>query len=119
MVPKKGTLAEIAIATNSAPIASGSSHYNDSPIGESDSDSGSPSLASTATHSDNEDVPNDLNIQEDGSQKGKGRKRVIGKEPRTRKKGQKFQCTGYGDCNLCFTRSEHLSRHIRFVVVIP
>jgi hypothetical protein len=24
-----------------------------------------------------------------------------------------FQCTGYGDCKMTFTRSEHLARHIR------
>src|SRR5579859_390861 len=25
-----------------------------------------------------------------------------------------FQCTGYGDCTMQFTRSEHLARHIRY-----
>ncbi|KAI8977214.1 hypothetical protein BDF20DRAFT_821790, partial [Mycotypha africana] len=24
-----------------------------------------------------------------------------------------FKCTGYGDCNMVFTRSEHLARHAR------
>lgn len=24
-----------------------------------------------------------------------------------------FQCSGYGDCNMTFTRSEHLARHVR------
>lgn len=33
---------------------------------------------------------------------------------RKKKKGQKFFCKGYGDCNLSFTRSEHLARHIRY-----
>lgn len=28
-------------------------------------------------------------------------------------KGRTFQCTGYPDCNMTFTRSEHLARHIR------
>ena len=32
-----------------------------------------------------------------------------------KKKGQKFYCQGFGDCNLSFTRSEHLLRHIRYV----
>lgn len=32
---------------------------------------------------------------------------------RKKKKGQKFFCKGYGECNLSFTRSEHLARHIR------
>ncbi|KAI5794808.1 hypothetical protein FPQ18DRAFT_304169 [Pyronema domesticum] len=30
-----------------------------------------------------------------------------------KKKGTKFHCTNYGPCNLSFTRSEHLARHIR------
>jgi len=30
-----------------------------------------------------------------------------------KKKGTKFHCTGFGSCNLAFTRSEHLARHIR------
>lgn len=30
------------------------------------------------------------------------------------KRGSKlFQCTGFGDCRMCFSRSEHLARHIR------
>ncbi|KAI8068070.1 hypothetical protein BC940DRAFT_238535, partial [Gongronella butleri] len=24
-----------------------------------------------------------------------------------------FQCTGYGNCRMVFTRSEHLARHMR------
>ena len=30
-----------------------------------------------------------------------------------KKKGQRFFCTEYPPCNLSFTRSEHLARHIR------
>lgn len=30
-----------------------------------------------------------------------------------RSKGRTFQCTGYPGCNMTFTRSEHLARHIR------
>ena len=36
--------------------------------------------------------------------------------PRKKKKGQRFFCTGFPPCQLSFTRSEHLARHIRFVV---
>lgn len=44
--------------------------------------------------------------------------RSDGEAPRSptknkKKKGQKFFCKGYGSCNLSFTRSEHLARHIR------
>lgn len=30
-----------------------------------------------------------------------------------------FQCRGYGDCRMVFSRSEHLARHIRSVVPCP
>lgn len=33
--------------------------------------------------------------------------------PVKKKKGQKFFCKDYPPCNLSFTRSEHLARHIR------
>ena len=36
------------------------------------------------------------------------------KKPKT-KSNKVFQCTGYGDCTMQFTRSEHLARHIRLV----
>ena len=26
-----------------------------------------------------------------------------------------FQCRGYGDCRMVFSRSEHLARHVRYV----
>lgn len=32
-----------------------------------------------------------------------------------KKKSQRFYCTDYPPCNLSFTRSEHLARHIRYV----
>jgi hypothetical protein len=34
-----------------------------------------------------------------------------------KKKSQRFYCTDYPPCNLSFTRSEHLARHIRFVKI--
>lgn len=36
--------------------------------------------------------------------------------PSKKKKGQKFYCTDFPPCNLSFTRSEHLARHIRWAV---
>ena len=33
-----------------------------------------------------------------------------------KKKGQRFYCKDYPPCNLSFTRSEHLARHIRSVL---
>jgi len=35
--------------------------------------------------------------------------------PSKKKKGQRFFCTDFPPCQLSFTRSEHLARHIRFV----
>ncbi|KAG1447466.1 hypothetical protein G6F46_011552 [Rhizopus delemar] len=36
------------------------------------------------------------------------------KSPSRRRSGPKvFRCTGYGDCNMVFTRQEHLNRHER------
>ena len=29
-----------------------------------------------------------------------------------------FQCRGYGDCRMVFSRSEHLARHIRWVLCL-
>ena len=48
-------------------------------------------------------------------------------QKRTRSSRPKlFQCKGYGDCNMVFTRSEHLARHARkhtgekpFVCIVP
>lgn len=36
--------------------------------------------------------------------------------PSKKKKGQRFFCTDFAPCQLSFTRSEHLARHIRCVV---
>lgn len=37
--------------------------------------------------------------------------------PSKKKKGQRFFCTDFPPCNLSFTRSEHLARHIRYVML--
>ncbi|RCH98352.1 hypothetical protein CU098_011340 [Rhizopus stolonifer] len=34
-------------------------------------------------------------------------------KPRRRSGPKVFQCTGYGECNMVFTRQEHLNRHER------
>jgi hypothetical protein len=51
-------------------------------------------------------------------------KQVPFADPKAGKKGRRrsstrtgpklFKCTGYGDCNMVFTRSEHLARHERY-----
>ena len=56
------------------------------------------------------------NASGNGSRPGSSSKDSTGaiKKPKT-KSTKLFQCTGYGDCTMQFTRSEHLARHIRFV----
>ena len=36
--------------------------------------------------------------------------------PSKKKKGQRFFCTEFPPCQLSFTRSEHLARHIRYII---
>lgn len=38
--------------------------------------------------------------------------------PSKKKKGQRFFCTDFPPCTLSFTRSEHLARHIRYVLLL-
>lgn len=53
-------------------------------------------------HSDDgEDGSDEESVNADGSKSSK------------KKKSQRFYCTDYPPCNLSFTRSEHLARHIR------
>jgi hypothetical protein len=42
----------------------------------------------------------------------------VSKKTKT-KSNKVFQCTGYGDCTMQFTRSEHLARHIRYLILCP
>jgi len=48
-----------------------------------------------------DDGSDDESVNADGTRSGK------------KKKSQRFYCTDYPPCNLSFTRSEHLARHIR------
>ena len=52
--------------------------------------------------------------EEDGSD-GESVDDESGRPSKKKKKGQRFFCTDYPPCNLSFTRSEHLARHIRYV----
>ena len=40
-----------------------------------------------------------------------------GSRSNKKKKSQRFYCTDYPPCNLSFTRSEHLARHIRYICI--
>jgi hypothetical protein len=50
---------------------------------------------------DGEEGSDDESVNADGTRSSK------------KKKSQRFYCTDYPPCNLSFTRSEHLARHIR------
>lgn len=51
----------------------------------------------------NDDGSDDESVNADGTKSNK------------KKKSQRFYCTDYPPCNLSFTRSEHLARHIRYL----
>lgn len=64
---------------------------------------------------DSEDV--DMGDSDDG-QEGSDEDESVnadGTRSTKKKKSQRFWCTEYPPCNLSFTRSEHLARHIRCV----
>jgi hypothetical protein len=65
----------------------------------------------TAKSRDGEDV--DMDGSDDGEE-GSDEESVNADGTRSKKKkSQRFYCTDYPPCNLSFTRSEHLARHIR------
>lgn len=67
---------------------------------------------------DSEDV--DMDDSDEG-QEGSDEEESVnadGTRSTKKKKSQRFWCTDYPPCNLSFTRSEHLARHIRCVTII-
>lgn len=50
---------------------------------------------------------------EDGAGSDEESVTTDGTRSNKKKKSQRFYCTDYPPCNLSFTRSEHLARHIR------
>lgn len=61
---------------------------------------------------------NDVAVDSDGERDGSEVDTDNGESgpPSKKKKGQRFFCTEFPPCTLSFTRSEHLARHIRYVV---
>lgn len=61
---------------------------------------------------DSQDI--DMDDSDEGEEGSEGES-VDGESgrPSKKKKGQRFFCTDFPPCNLSFTRSEHLARHIR------
>ena len=68
--------------------------------------------AEMAAYSPRSGVPNASSAS--GSRPGSSSKESGPLVKKAKTKSTKvFQCTGYGDCHMQFTRSEHLARHIR------
>ncbi|KAI9373699.1 hypothetical protein BJX61DRAFT_368075 [Aspergillus egyptiacus] len=65
-----------------------------------------------STHSASDET---IQAESDGDQEGSDHEseRKEHAPPSKKKKGQRFYCTDFPPCNLSFTRSEHLARHIR------
>ena len=61
-----------------------------------------------------QDVDMDDSDDGEGNSDGESVDGETGKSSK-KKKGQRFFCTEFTPCNLSFTRSEHLARHIRYV----
>ena len=71
-----------------------------------------------STHSiESQDVS--MGDDDEDGQDGSDTESAIGdsERPSKKKKGQRFFCTDFPPCQLSFTRSEHLARHIRLVVI--
>ncbi|KAL8868247.1 MAG: hypothetical protein Q9174_005112 [Haloplaca sp. 1 TL-2023] len=69
-----------------------------------------------STHSTQSAVSDDMDVNMSDEEEGGSDAESVDAEtgrPTKKKKGQKFYCTEFPPCNLSFTRSEHLARHIR------
>ncbi|ETN42417.1 uncharacterized protein HMPREF1541_01572 [Cyphellophora europaea CBS 101466] len=71
-----------------------------------------PDIHDEAVHDDNDDAM-DVDEAHDGKESDDEVEQDDGDSSSRKKKGQRFFCTGFPPCNLSFTRSEHLARHIR------
>ena len=74
-----------------------------------------PSYSTKASHTsspiDEDDDPMDMEDAQDNDDSDGEEVDADGNSKK--RKGQRFFCTSYPPCNLSFTRSEHLARHIR------
>ena len=78
---------------------------------------GNSQYSAKSRDSEDMDLDNESDDGDDGSDDGS----VNADGTRSSKKGkkpQRFFCENYPPCNLSFTRSEHLARHIRYADLI-
>ncbi|KAJ5773564.1 C2H2 transcription factor [Penicillium paradoxum] len=73
------------------------------------------SSRTTLTHVRTPSMSDEPMHDSEGEQDESDRDQDLGSNgpPSKKKKGQRFFCTDFPPCNLSFTRSEHLARHIR------
>ena len=62
---------------------------------------------------DMDDSEGEAGLAEDGNASDDESVNADGTKSSKKKKSQRFYCQDYPPCNLSFTRSEHLARHIR------
>ncbi|KAJ6098489.1 transcriptional regulator family: C2H2 zinc finger [Penicillium canescens] len=74
-----------------------------------------PARAPVSGHSRTTSTMSDyvMNVDSDGERDGSDQETEPGAPPSKKRKTQRFFCTDFPPCNLSFTRSEHLARHIR------
>jgi len=67
---------------------------------------------------DSQDVEMGEGDDDDGEEDGSDNESITSdsQRPSKKKTGQRFFCTDFPPCQLSFTRSEHLARHIRYVL---
>lgn len=75
------------------------------------------SSATTSPNRDSMDVDMEDSDNEAPDDNGGSDDEIINEDgtKSKKKKSQRFYCTDYPPCNLSFTRSEHLARHIRYL----
>lgn len=70
---------------------------------------------------DSDDMDVDMDMDSSPGERARSDDSADHSDEESKKKKQKktthFYCTGWANCSLSFTRSEHLARHIRYVEV--
>ncbi|KAJ5795703.1 transcriptional regulator family: C2H2 zinc finger [Penicillium psychrosexuale] len=102
--------------SNSVPVTPDVSSTEQFPDGVSHRSRGSDtSSRTTLTHARTPSTSDEPMHDSEGEQDDSDHDQNPGSNgpPSKKKKGQRFFCTSFPPCNLSFTRSEHLARHIR------
>lgn len=89
------------------------SQRNDQPQSENANSSATTSPNRDSMDVDMEDSDNETGVGDDNGASDGESVNDDGTKSK-KKKSQRFYCTDYPPCNLSFTRSEHLARHIRY-----